>query len=213
MSWRKGQVITTLALALVACTPRPSQPPDPTQMRYPGVLVTPKALAQREDFLARQSLVGHYGPREVHGEVVVQKRAATLTLIGMSAFGSKAFVIQQDADGVRSQEILPGSLPFPAEFMLLDVHRALFMGLSEGTEGTPDGTRKGRREGEAITETWQGGKLLRRSFRRLDRRPRGTITVEYVGGMSGSRPPAKILLDNRWFGYTVEISTVSWQAI
>ncbi len=213
MSWRKGQVVATLTLALMACAPRPSQPPDPSQMRYPGVLVTPQALAQREDFLARQSLVGHYGPREVHGEVVVQKRGATLTLIGMSAFGSKAFVIQQDADGVRSQEILPGSLPFPAEFMLLDVHRAMFMGLSEETEGTRDGTRTGRREGEAITETWEGGKLLRRSFRRLDRRPRGTITVEYVGGMSGSRPPAKILLDNGWFGYTVEISTVSWQAI
>ncbi|MBA3548007.1 MAG: DUF3261 domain-containing protein [Nannocystis sp.] len=213
MSWRKRQVIMTLMLALVACAPRPSQPPDPTQMRYPGVLATPQALAQHEDFLARQSLVGHYGPREVHGEVVVQKRGATLTLIGMSAFGSKAFVIQQDADGVRSQEILPGSLPFPAQFMLLDVHRALFMGLSEKPDGIHDGIHKGRREGEAITETWAGGKLLRRSFRRLDRRPRGTITVEYVGGMSGSRPPAKILLDNGWFGYTVEISTVSWQAI
>jgi hypothetical protein len=89
------------------------------------------------------------------------------------------------------------------------VHRALFMGLSDKT----DGTHRGRREGEAVTETWQGGKLLRRSFRRLDRRPRGTITIEYVGGMVDSRPPAKIVLDNQWFGYTVEISTVSWQAI
>ena len=213
MSWPKGHVVVVLALALAACTPRPTGPPEPTQMRYPGVLVAPEGLAKREDFLARQSLVGHYGPREVHGEVVVQKRGGTLTLIGMTAFGSKAFVIQQDAAGVRSQEILPGSLPFPAEFMLLDVHRALFMGLSEGTDGEGDGQRRGRREGEAIAETWQGGKLLRRSFRRLDRRPRGTITVEYVGGMSGSRPPAKIVLDNRWFGYTVEISTLSWQAI
>lgn len=209
MSWHKRHVVVTLALAFAGCTPRPSQPPDPSQMRYPGVMATPQALAQYPDFLARQSLVGRYGPREVHGEVVVQKRGATLTLIGMSAFGSKAFVIQQDAEGVRSQEILPGSLPFPAQFMLLDVHRALFMGLTEKT----DGTHRGRREGEAVSETWQGGKLLRRGFRRLDRRPRGTITIEYVGGMTGSRPPAKIVLDNQWFGYTVEISTVSWQAI
>jgi len=209
MSWRKRQVWVMLALALAACTPRPSQPPDPSQMRYPGVLATSQALAAYPDFLARQSLVGRYGPREVHGEVVVQKRGGSLTLIGMSAFGSKAFVIQQDAEGVRSQEILPGSLPFPAQFMLLDVHRSMFMGLSEKT----DGTHRGRREGEAITEIWQGGKLLRRDFRRLDRRPRGTISIEYVGGMTGSRPPAKIVVDNQWFGYTVEISTVSWQAI
>jgi hypothetical protein len=209
MSWRKRQVVTMLALALAACSPRPSQPPDPAQMHYPGVLASPQALAQFPDFLARQALVGRYGPRVVHGEVVVQKRGATLTLIGMSAFGSKAFVIQQDAEGVRSQEILPGSLPFPAQFMLLDVHRALFMGLSEKT----DGTHRGRRDGELVRETWSDGKLLRRSFRRLDRRPRGTITIDYIGGMIGSRPPAKIVLDNQWFGYTVEISTISWQAI
>lgn len=208
MSWRKRQV-GILALALAACSPRPSQPPDPSRMVYPGVMASPQALAEYPDFLARQSLVGRYGPREVHGEVVVQKRGGTLTLIGMSAFGSKAFVIQQDAQGVRSQEILPGSLPFPAQFMLLDVHRAMFMGLSEKT----DGDHRGRRDGELVRETRAGGKLLRRSFRRLDRRPRGTITIDYVGGMIDARPPAKIVLDNQWFGYTVEISTVSWQAI
>jgi len=200
---------TLLLWAVMGCTPRPTQPPDPSQLRYPGVLAPPQALAARADFLARQSLRGRQGEREIHGEVVVQKQGAALTLLGMTPFGSKAFVIQQGAEGVKSQEFLPGALPFPAEFMLLDVHRALFMGLSEKT----DGTHRGRREGEAVTETWQGGKLLRRGFRRLDRRPRGTITIEYVGGMTGSRPPAKIVLDNQWFGYTVEISTVSWQAI
>jgi len=202
-------MIAALAVALAACSPRPSRPLDPSQLRYPGVLASAEALAGRPDFLARQALVGRYGEREVHGEVVVQKRGATLTLIGMAAFGSKAFVIQQDAKGVRSQEILPGSLPFPAEFMLLDVHRALFMGLPEG----PGATRTGRRDGEAITEVWADGKLQRRSFRRLDRRPRGTITIDYIGGMAGPRPPDKIVLDNQWFGYRVEISTLSWQPI
>ena len=57
MSWPKGHVVVVLALALAACTPRPTGPPEPTQMRYPGVLVAPEGLAKREDFLARQSLV------------------------------------------------------------------------------------------------------------------------------------------------------------
>ena len=197
-------------LGLCGCAPKVV---DPSQLRYPGELVPVAQLAGRGDFLARQTLVGRLGEREIHGQVVLQKRGSELTLIGLTPFGSKAFVIQQGPEGVRSQTIMAGALPFPPEFMLLDVHRALFMGLSEGTDGEGDGQRRGRREGEAISETWQGGKLLRRSFRRLDRRPRGTITVEYVGGMSGSRPPAKIVLDNRWFGYTVEISTLSWQAI
>jgi hypothetical protein len=208
---RTSWVLATAALmALMACAPRASTPPDPSQMRYPGVLVPAQALAARGDFLARQTLVGRQGEREIHGEVVVQKRGEALTLIGMTPFGSKGFVIQQDATGVKSQEVLEGALPFPAEFMLLDVHRALFMGLSEGTG---DGVRKGEREGEAITELWQGGKLLRRTFRRLDRRPRGDITIEYVGGMAGERPPARIVFTNGWFGYTIEIATVSWQPI
>ena len=200
-----------LGVLLFACAPRPSQPPDPSQMRPPGVLVPADELATRGDFLARQSLRGHQGEREIHGEVVVQKRGATLTLIGMTPFGSKAFVIQQDASGVKSQQFLPGALPFPPEFMLLDVHRALFMDLSP--EPGADGERRGKREGERITETWQGSKLLRRSFRRGDRRPRGTIDIEYVGGMTGGRPPERIVMVNGWFGYTVEITTVSWQAL
>ena len=196
---------------LTACSPRPSTPPDPSQMRYPGVLVPAQALAGRADFLARQTLVGRQGEREIHGEVVVQKRGEALTLIGMTPFGSKGFVIQQDASGVKSQEVLAGALPFPAEFMLLDVHRAMFIGLFEGAGA--DGSHRGEREGEVIRELWQGGKLLRRTFRRLDRRPKGVITIEYVGGMAGERPPARIVLTNGWFGYTIEINTVSWQPI
>ena len=202
---------TLLLLAVIACAPRATRPPDPSQMRYPGVLVPAQALAARGDFLARQSLRGRQGEREIHGEVVVQKQGGTLTLLGMTPFGSKAFVIQQGPEGVKSQEFLPGALPFPAEFMLLDVHRALFMGLSEGPG--EDGERRGKREGERVTELWQGGKLMRRTFKRLDRRPRGTIEVEYIGGMTGERPPARIVLTNGWFGYTVEITTVSWQPL
>ena len=195
-------------LGLCGCAPKVV---DPSQLRYPGELVPVAQLAGRGDFLARQTLVGRLGEREIHGQVVLQKRGSELTLIGLTPFGSKAFVIQQGPAGVRSQTIMAGALPFPPEFMLLDVHRALFMGLSEGTGA--DGERRGEREGEAITETWADGRLLRRSFRRLDRRPKGTITIEYVGGMAGEQAPAKIVVDNGWFGYRVEISTISWQPI
>ena len=198
-----------LVLGLVACAPR-TQGMDPSQMRYPGELVPAGQLAARGDFLARQSLVGRLGDKEIRGQVVLQKRGAELTLIGLTPFGSKAFVIQQDASGVRAETVMTGALPFPPAFMLLDAHRALFMGLSDGTA---DGEHRGKREGEAIVETWAGGRLLRRSFRRLDRRPKGTITIEYVGGMAGEQAPARIIVDNGWFGYRVEISTISWQAI
>ena len=76
-----------------------------------------------------------------------------------------------------------------------------------------DGERRGTRAGEKIVETWQGGRLLTRTFKRRDRRPKGTITIEYVGGMAGEQALARIVVDNGWFGYKVEISTVSWQAL
>lgn len=202
--WLRSLVL----LGLCGCVPKAV---DPSQLRYPGELVAVAELAGRGDFLARQTLVGRLGEREIHGQVVLQKRGSELTLIGLTPFGSKAFVIQQGPEGVRSQTIMAGALPFPPEFMLLDVHRALFMGLSGGTGA--DGERRGEREGEAIRETWADGRLLRRSFRRLDRRPKGTITIEYVGGMAGEQAPAKIIVDNGWFGYRVEISTISWQPI
>ncbi len=209
MTWPMRQVV--LAVMLAGCAGPRRGPPDPSAMRYPGELVPAAALAGRGDFLARQSLLGRQGEREIHGEVIVQKRGAALTLIGMTPFGSKAFVIQQDADGVKSQEVMAGALPFPAQFMLLDVHRALFMGLVDRPAG--DGERSWARAGEKVTETWQGGALMRRSFVRLDGRPPGTITVEYVGGWAGERPPERVVLDNGWFGYRIEIHTVSWQAI
>lgn len=199
-----------LVLGLVACAPRPEGMMDPAQMRYPGEMLPAAQLAARGDFLARQSLVGRLGDKVIRGQVVLQKRGAELTLIGLTPFGSKAFVIQQDANGVRAETVMAGALPFPPAFMLLDAHRALFMGLSDGTA---DGEHRGKRGGEAIVETWAGGRLLRRSFRRLDRRPKGTITIEYVGGMAGEQAPARIIIDNGWFGYWVEISTISWQAI
>ncbi|MBK7829394.1 DUF3261 domain-containing protein [Nannocystis sp.] len=207
-SMRSRWLRSLVLLGLCGCAPKVV---DPSQLRYPGELVPVAQLAGRGDFLARQTLVGRLGEREIHGQVVLQKRGSELTLIGLTPFGSKAFVIQQGPEGVRSQTIMAGALPFPPEFMLLDVHRALFMGLSGGTGA--DGERRGEREGEAIRETWADGRLLRRSFRRLDRRPKGTITIEYVGGMAGEQAPAKIIVDNGWFGYRVEISTISWQPI
>lgn len=198
------------SVVLMGCAPKPTTPPDPSQMRYPGEFAAGAELTGRRDFLTRQALVGRYGEREFRGEVVVQKVGDKVTLVGMTPFGTKAFVVQQDGAAVTGQEIIKGTLPFPAEFMLLDVHRSLFIKLAEGTG---DGKRRGERGGELVTEVWEQGKVRTRSFARLDRRPKGTITVEYVGGMAGDEPPKVMRLVNGWFGYSVEITTVSWQGL
>jgi hypothetical protein len=139
--------LALVVLVMMACAPRATQPPDPSQMRYPGEFAAARSWRAR-DFHDAAGAGRRYGEREFHGEVVVQKVGDKLTLIGVTPFGTKAFVVQQDASGVKGQEIIKGTLPFPPEFMLLDVHRSLFMGLAEGTgDGTASaaGARRGRR--------------------------------------------------------------------
>lgn len=214
-TWRIGHVVCAAAL-LLGCAPRKADtgapqggPPRLADADYPGTLAP--ALSG-PDFLARQRLLGTAQGRSFHGEAVVQKQGEALTLIGLTPFGTKAFVARQQGGQVESQVLAPeGKLPFPPRFMLLDVNRVLFLGLP----GAPlaDGTHTGELHGERVTEVWQGGALLERRFERADGEPAGTVAVTYEGGMREGKLPARVRLDNGWFGYAIAIETVQWQAL
>lgn len=176
---------------------------------YPGELA--RSLTG-PDFMARQRLRGTARGREVGGEVVLQKQGEALTLIGMTPFGTKAFVAQQKAGETTVQVLAPeGKLPFPPRFMLLDVNRVQFIGLP----GAPlaDGTHRGELGEERVSEVWQGGALLERRFERADGRPAGAIVITYEGGMKDGVLPPRILLDNGWFGYQIAVETLQWQPL
>ena len=163
------------------------------------------------DFLARQRLSGAMGGRSLAGDVVVQKRGETLTIVGLTPFGTQAFAVIQRGAAVEVVAGPGGAPPFPPELMLADVHRALFAGLGAGLA---DGARRGRRAGEVIRETWSEGKLIRRTFRERRRgRPRGLVVVDYGAGMAGGRPPPVIEIDNQRLGYRVRIETLSFEAL
>lgn len=184
-------------------------PANLSEADYPGALAP--ALSG-PDFLARQRLDGKIRDRTIHGEAVLQKQGEALTLIGMTPFGTKAFVAKQQGGQVEHQVFAPeGKLPFPPRFMLLDINRVLFLGLP----GAPlaDGTHVGQVGDETVTETWQGGALLERRFQRRDGKPAGTIVVTYEGGMRDGKLPERLRLDNQWFGYQIVIDTIQWQPL
>jgi len=141
---------------------------------------------------------------------VLQKQGDTLTLIGMSPFGTRAFTLTQVDAKIEYRELLPEPLPFPARFMLLDIHRTLFLGLP-----TPqaDGEHTAELAGERVTEQWAQGRLQRRVFTRLDGQPRGEIVVEFEGGYLPGEPPPTVRFVNHWFGYQLEVKTLMYQPI
>jgi uncharacterized protein DUF3261 len=198
-------------VALAACrsTAAPSQPPaEPytLPLREPG--------AFHGDFIDRQKIHATYGDRSLSFEAVLQKQGDTLTLLGLTPFGSRAFVVRQVGNEVSFESFLPETLPFPPQYMLIDVQR-VFLGWAWGDQpGGSDGSREALRQGEVVREEWQRGRLLRRSFRRVDGRPRGEIVIEYDGGMTlDGTPPAHVILTNGWYGYRLQIETESHQAL
>lgn len=172
---------------------------------YPGELVSTDEISG--EWVLQQRIDARFGERGGGFEAVLQRRGDALTLVGMTPFRTRAFVMVQR--GVRTEftSYMPQALPFPPRAMLLDAHRVLFMTLPG--DGPADGERRGVRAGEEIREVWSGGRLRERHFRRLDGSPPGSIDVEYEGGMAGREVPRTVRLRNGWYGYELTITTLS----
>jgi Protein of unknown function (DUF3261) len=194
----------SILLVAVACAT--ARPP---QREYPGTLLSPSRSSG--NFVRTQKLVAHYGGETRSMDAVLQKEGDLLTLVGMTPFGSKAFVLQQQGVEVTFKSYVPFELPFPPKYILLDVQRVYFAGISPLP--LEDGEHSAERDGERIVERWQDGRLLTRAFTRLSGDPAGAITIVYEGGMAGGASAKKIEIDNGWVGYKLSITTVQDQPL
>ena len=198
-------------LWLAACggvPPRPDGPPP----EYPGTLLevgdlrSPPALG--EAFAHEQRVRTIYPEGEQSFRAVVQLRGEQLVLVGFGPHGGRGFVLTQNGADIDFESHLPGELPFPPEFMLHDIQRVWFIGL-EGP--LPDGEHHAEVDGETVTERWEAGRLRERTFVRPGRE--GQIHVDYGEGLGGNEPPEVVTMDNGWFGYQLELTTLSHQRI
>jgi hypothetical protein len=164
--------------------------------------------------LDRQKIVATYGDRSSSFDAVLQKRGDELTLLGLTPFGSRAFVLRQRGTEVSFESFVPQTLPFPPRYILIDVERVFFQWIGADVAAAPDGEREGVRAGEIVKERWKEGRLLRRTFQRVDGRPPGEIVVEYDGGMAADgTPPTHVAFRNGWYGYRLEIATESHETL
>lgn len=203
-----------------AIVEQPGDDPDATTQPpagYPGELISTDAMTR--DFLARQQLSGKFGEREFKFEAVLQLRNGTLTVLGLTPFGTKAFVLEQTGKEVTFKPLIDREIPFPPEYMLQDIHRAWFwhVQLPWGDEPPAEQNPSAEIAGERVTETWTENGLVRRSFERLEQTGEGAregvIRIDYIGGHRTGRPAKQVVLDNGWFGYRLEITTIEWREL
>ena len=196
----KSNALLIVLFSAGCATTRGAAVPD-----YPGVLTAP--AAHPGEFVRRQKLTARYRGQERSFEAVLQKQGDALTLIGLTPFGSKAFVLEQRGLEVKFTPYLAGDLPFPPRFVLQDVHRVYFGGL--GDDAKADGEHTALAHGERVREVWKDGRLLSREYTRLLADPPGSIAITYQGGMACCTSPERIELENGWLGYHLSILTVS----
>ncbi len=202
--------MAALCLAATACrASRPAPAPRAPAQGYPGVLRPPSEI--RGDFLARQAIQGRYGEEEIRFETVLQKQGNVLTLIGLTPFGTRAFLLRQVGTEVTFEPYVKRELPFPPRYILIDVHRSLFIGIS--ADPLSDGVHEAVQDDERITERWAGGLILERRFERRSGNPPGAITITCKEGMRFGVPPGELRFENGWFGYELLIRTTAFSSL
>jgi hypothetical protein len=206
MTKRAAAIATLAMLACAHHAPPPQRPPvaPPTAAELPP----PDAISGT--FAVRQKLTATSPKGGGSFEAVLQKQPGTLTLVGLTPYGSRAFLLQQTKGDVQFTKYVPRELPFAPTFLLLDIHRVLATWL-----GPPlsTGERSGQVGDETIRERWQDGKLMQRTFVSTKATPPGTITITYTGhGVSNAANMAThITLQNARMDYRVDIETVPFQ--
>ena len=205
-------VIAVLCASVVACGPprsrreRPAGPPPsyPGTLRAPETLRSPAGLG--DAFALEQWVRAEYPEGMQEFRAVLQLSSEGLVLVGFGPHGGRGFVLQQHGLDVELESHLPEELSFPPEFMLHDVQRVWFRGL-EGP--LPDGEHRDTIDGEEVVERWDDGRLMQRTFRRLDGNPPGILRARYLGGLGPHGPPERVDWDNGWFGYRLILTTLS----
>src|SRR5690606_31057451 len=117
-----GLVASVCLLAACPVTDRrPDGPAVGDGPGYPGLLRSPGALPEG-DFLWQQRVTARWGDEEAQGfDAALQRQGDTLTLVGLTPMGSKAFVVTQRGEALTFDNDSGRDMPFPPRYIMLDV--------------------------------------------------------------------------------------------
>jgi Protein of unknown function (DUF3261) len=190
-------VLVLLGLTACAAAPGPKSPIPPHDLR--GVLVSTEQL--KPPFVVQQRIEGRYQGGDATMECVVQLKDNKLTVLGLTPFGTRAFVIEQTGTTVHFEKFIDRDLPVQPEAVLYDIHRVFFRGLPRPDS---DGVREQQDQSELVRETWSGGHITERRFQGLE----GPVPTLVVVAFDGAPAPViapHVRITNVAYGYTLEI--------
>jgi hypothetical protein len=181
---------------LLACLAGCAAPPPPD----PEVLLTPVSI--QGDFLVRQKISGEFHGHKQSFEAALQKQGAKMTVLGLTPYGTKAFVLIQDGDALTFENHMPKgrSLPLQPKYLLQDIYHAFFLDPTSETS-------------ELCDEDREGDQVVRRTFRRRSDPDGPAVVVGYSGPLQGGGFREQVSLENGYYGYSLTIQTVSYQAL
>lgn len=199
-------------VASVSCSARRG-PPRPVAW----VLRSPEAFFG--DFMLYHEIEIRYGETERTMQAVLQLRGDTLTLIGLTPFGTRAFVLRQQGDSepeftnYLSEDNETRNFGFDPRFILVDIQRT-FIELIDG-HPPENGERSACVGEEELVELWRDGRLLERRFRQRGRAERvGQFVVSYgAEGYRFGEEPSRIDIRNERLGYELTLRTLSFQEL
>lgn len=211
----RGLAPWVLLVALGCRTNSTSTPPadanvNASKVGYPGELQP--AATMGPDIQWEQRVTAQWGQGSRRGfDAVLSKVGDELLLVGLSPMKTPGFVLRWAGGTLELDNRSPETLPFEPRYIMLDVQRVFFPWIP----GPPphDGEREHHVRGEHVTERWADGRLQERRFVRDDARPPGVITVRYEGWQDGQDAPARAVLENGWFGYSLTIETIVQQRL
>jgi Protein of unknown function (DUF3261) len=191
--------VVVLSLAALACACRGTMPPAQPILRSPASIQT--------DFFLRQEILAKHRGRSVKYQAALEKRGDVLRLVGLTPYGSPAFMVEQSGDQVRFIAYVDLDIPFDPAHMLVDVQRVLFAGSGIGSR-LVDGVHEFESGDGKVVETWAAGSITSRVF--FDSESTAEIArVEFQGALEPTfiTCPTVILRDQT-HKYEIEIRTV-----
>ncbi len=203
------QLSALLFTAFVGCGAKEAAHPVVEDVPF----VFAKLADVHPDFSVRQHVAWSAHGRSGSFDAVLQKQGSELVLIGLGPMSVRAFVLRQSDTNFSFDQSLGPKLPFPPKNIAVDIHRAFFKGVL--AEAKKDGQLEGVRDGEKITETWQGGELRARRFVSIETAEKPSeVVVGYGSGCTHDRcTPASVKIQNARIGYQLEITSDAYEIL
>ncbi len=188
--------VVLATLVALGCGPSGHGAEERTTPRPMGRLHAPSDFAVALT-IDQQVTAEHEGGSESF-RAVLEKRGDRLVMVGLGPHGGRAFVLTQEGAEVSFESQMPRELPFPPEFMLMDIHRTWLMGIPrEGGAPLADGRHEDFVDGENVAEQWSGGRLLERHFGILaSNLSWWSVNIVYEGGLGADGSlPTRVVID------------------